>query len=68
MAIMKDCVQMTCDRCGYSKYYTSLVFADGIGWKMKTKLRPEDECIDLCPDCGEKWDDLVHRFLYEETV
>mgnify|MGYP003297884159 CR=1 FL=1 len=63
MSKIKDCVQMLCDRCGYENYYTSLKYAENIGWELDVKL-PDEEPADLCPVCAPKLSRLIRDFLY----
>lgn len=66
MAIVKDCINLTCDRCGFSDYYTSHQYAENVGWDINANVTYCNQRTDLCPKCTAKWDKLVHNFLYGE--
>lgn len=63
MAIEKNYIHLTCDRCGYDNYYTSEQYAANIGWGLSLNI-PYADLVDLCPKCDIKMSKVVKDFLY----
>ena len=65
MSKIKNCVFVTCDRCGRSEYYASLLYAENIGWEFDVDI--DSGVFDLCPKCSIEWDKTVRNFLYDDN-
>lgn len=62
MAKTKDCVHVSCDHCGHGEFFSSLRYAENVGWVFDVNI--DEGSFDLCPKCNIEWDKLVHNFLY----
>lgn len=67
MGRVNNCILLTCDRCFERRTYISDGDAEIEGWELEFKL-PDKEPLYLCPKCIEKWNKLVHDFLYSQIT
>ena len=63
MSQITNCIFLSCDRCTHNNYYPSINHAVNSGWGIEVRL-PDEQPMDLCPECSKKLDKLLNDFLY----
>lgn len=66
MSKVRNCICMTCDRCGHTSYYDSDLQIDNVGWGCDVKIDTENP-VDLCAKCYSEFGTLIQGFLYHKT-
>ena len=61
MALIENYIHVRCDRCGTCMCFPSKQYAENMYWEFDIVI--DDDHLDLCPDCNDKWNKLVRVFL-----